>query len=50
MLEEAGADYFISRFSFGDIRHDEVLYSAGIFAREILRAARERVAQVFWGR
>jgi alkanesulfonate monooxygenase SsuD/methylene tetrahydromethanopterin reductase-like flavin-dependent oxidoreductase (luciferase family) len=46
MVEEAGANYFISQFSFGDLRQDEVLHSAGIFAREVLPAARERVAQV----
>ena len=45
MVEEAGANYFISQFSFGDLRQDEVLHSAGIFARELLPAARERVAQ-----
>jgi alkanesulfonate monooxygenase SsuD/methylene tetrahydromethanopterin reductase-like flavin-dependent oxidoreductase (luciferase family) len=46
MVEEAGANYFISQFSFGGLRHDEVLHSAGIFAREVLPAARERVALV----
>lgn len=46
MVEEAGANYFISQFSFGDLRQDEVLHSAGIFAREVLPAARERVAQI----
>jgi alkanesulfonate monooxygenase SsuD/methylene tetrahydromethanopterin reductase-like flavin-dependent oxidoreductase (luciferase family) len=46
MVEEAGANYFISQFSFGDLGQEEVLHSAGIFAREVLPAARERVAQV----
>ena len=46
MVDEAGANYFISQFSFGDLRQDEVLHSAGIFAREVLPAAREHVAQV----
>jgi hypothetical protein len=46
MAEEAGANYFISQFSFGNLRQEEVLHSAGIFAREVLPAARERVAQV----
>jgi alkanesulfonate monooxygenase SsuD/methylene tetrahydromethanopterin reductase-like flavin-dependent oxidoreductase (luciferase family) len=45
MTEEAGANYFISQFSFGDIRHDEVTHSVGIFADEMLPASRERVAQ-----
>ena len=45
MVEEAGANYFISQFSFGDLRQEEVLHSAGIFAREVLPVARERVAQ-----
>ena len=44
MTEEAGANYFISQFSFGDLAHEEVLHSAGLFAREML-PARERVAQ-----
>jgi cysteine sulfinate desulfinase/cysteine desulfurase-like protein len=46
MTEEAGANYFISQFSFGNLTLQEVLHSAGIFAREMLPAARERVAQV----
>ena len=46
MTEEAGANYFISQFSFGDLDHDEVMHSVGIFAREMLPAQRGRVAQV----
>jgi alkanesulfonate monooxygenase SsuD/methylene tetrahydromethanopterin reductase-like flavin-dependent oxidoreductase (luciferase family) len=46
MLHQAGANYFISQFSFGDLTQDEVLHSATIFAREMLPAARERVAHV----
>jgi alkanesulfonate monooxygenase SsuD/methylene tetrahydromethanopterin reductase-like flavin-dependent oxidoreductase (luciferase family) len=45
MVDEAGANYFISQFSFGNITQQEVLHSAGIFAREMLPAGRERVAQ-----
>jgi alkanesulfonate monooxygenase SsuD/methylene tetrahydromethanopterin reductase-like flavin-dependent oxidoreductase (luciferase family) len=45
MTEHAGANYFISQFSFGDLTQEEVLHSAGLFAREMLPAARERVAQ-----
>jgi alkanesulfonate monooxygenase SsuD/methylene tetrahydromethanopterin reductase-like flavin-dependent oxidoreductase (luciferase family) len=41
MASEAGASYFISQFSFGDLSHEEVLYSASIFAREVLPAVRE---------
>jgi hypothetical protein len=45
MTEHAGANYFISQFSFGDLAQEEVLHSAGLFAREVLPAARDRVAQ-----
>jgi hypothetical protein len=45
MAQEAGAGYFISQFSFGDLSQEEVLHSAGIFAREVLPGARERVAR-----
>src|SRR4030088_607437 len=45
MVKEAGANYFISQFSFGDLSHQEVMHSADLFAREVLPAARERVAQ-----
>jgi alkanesulfonate monooxygenase SsuD/methylene tetrahydromethanopterin reductase-like flavin-dependent oxidoreductase (luciferase family) len=40
MAAEAGVSYFIAQFSFGDLTHDEVLHSAGIFSRELL--SRER--------
>jgi alkanesulfonate monooxygenase SsuD/methylene tetrahydromethanopterin reductase-like flavin-dependent oxidoreductase (luciferase family) len=46
MTEEAGANYFISQFSFGDLTHEEVLHSVGIFAREMLVAPQRRVTQV----
>jgi alkanesulfonate monooxygenase SsuD/methylene tetrahydromethanopterin reductase-like flavin-dependent oxidoreductase (luciferase family) len=45
MAGEAGASYFISQFSFGDLSHQEVLHSAGIFAREVLPGSRERVVR-----
>ena len=45
MADESGINYFISQFSFGNLTQQEVLHSAGIFAREMLPAARERVAQ-----
>ncbi len=45
MTEHAGANYFISQFSFGDLAQDEVLHSASLFAREMLPAAGERVAR-----
>jgi hypothetical protein len=41
MTAEAGVNYFISQFSFGDLTHQEVLHSAGLFASEMLPAARE---------
>ena len=44
MAGEAGANYFISQFSFGDLTQEEVLHSAGIFARAVL-PSRERTAQ-----
>jgi alkanesulfonate monooxygenase SsuD/methylene tetrahydromethanopterin reductase-like flavin-dependent oxidoreductase (luciferase family) len=44
MADEAGANYFISQFSFGDLTQQEVLHSASIFARELLPAVRERMA------
>jgi hypothetical protein len=43
MLSQAGANYFISQFSFGDLTQEEVLHSASVFARELLPPA--RVAQ-----
>jgi alkanesulfonate monooxygenase SsuD/methylene tetrahydromethanopterin reductase-like flavin-dependent oxidoreductase (luciferase family) len=45
MTDDAGASYFISQFSFGDLSHEEVLHSAGIFAREVLTESRERVVR-----
>jgi alkanesulfonate monooxygenase SsuD/methylene tetrahydromethanopterin reductase-like flavin-dependent oxidoreductase (luciferase family) len=45
MAGEAGASYFIAQFSFGDLTQQEVLHSAGIFAREVLPGSRERVAR-----
>jgi alkanesulfonate monooxygenase SsuD/methylene tetrahydromethanopterin reductase-like flavin-dependent oxidoreductase (luciferase family) len=44
MTEAAGASYFISQFSFGDLSHHEVLHSATLFADEVLPAVKERVA------
>jgi alkanesulfonate monooxygenase SsuD/methylene tetrahydromethanopterin reductase-like flavin-dependent oxidoreductase (luciferase family) len=38
MADAAGASYFITQFSFGDLSQEEVLHSAGIFAREVLPA------------
>ena len=38
MTDEAGLNYFISQFSFGNLTQQEVLHSAGIFAREMLPA------------
>ena len=44
MAGEAGASYFISQCSFGDLSPAEVLHSVSLFAREVLPASRERVA------
>ena len=44
MAREAGANYFISQFSFGDLSHQEVLHSAGLFARAMLVSAQEPLA------
>jgi alkanesulfonate monooxygenase SsuD/methylene tetrahydromethanopterin reductase-like flavin-dependent oxidoreductase (luciferase family) len=49
MADEAGINYFISQFSFGNITQQEALHSAGIFAREMLPAARNRMAQAVQG-
>ena len=46
MAEAAGASYFITQFSFGDLSQQEVLRSAGIFAREVLPASGDRLARV----
>ena len=43
MTEEAGTNYFIGQFSFGDLGHDEVMHSVGLFAREVLPMAAARV-------
>jgi len=39
MMEQSGANYFIGQFSFGDLTQEEVLHSAGTFARELLPRA-----------
>jgi alkanesulfonate monooxygenase SsuD/methylene tetrahydromethanopterin reductase-like flavin-dependent oxidoreductase (luciferase family) len=44
MTDAAGASYFISQFSFGDLSHQEVLRSASLFAHAVLPTARERLA------
>jgi alkanesulfonate monooxygenase SsuD/methylene tetrahydromethanopterin reductase-like flavin-dependent oxidoreductase (luciferase family) len=45
MATGAGANYFISQFSFGDLSHQEVLHSAGLFARAMLAPSQEQVAR-----
>ena len=45
MTAEAGATYFISQFSFGDLAHDEVTHSVKLFAREVLPMAQAATAQ-----
>jgi hypothetical protein len=44
ITDEAGTNYFIAQFSFGDLTQQEVLHSAAIFAREMLPSSRQRVA------
>ncbi|WP_027582394.1 LLM class flavin-dependent oxidoreductase [Bradyrhizobium sp. Ai1a-2] len=44
LANASGTNYFIGQFSFGDLRHEEVLHSAEIFAREVLPLAGERTA------
>lgn len=44
MSEAAGTNYFIGQFSFGDLGHDEVMHSVGLFARDVLPMAAVRVA------
>jgi alkanesulfonate monooxygenase SsuD/methylene tetrahydromethanopterin reductase-like flavin-dependent oxidoreductase (luciferase family) len=44
MMEQANVNYFISQFSFGDLTQEEVLGSAGLFAREMISQARESAA------
>jgi alkanesulfonate monooxygenase SsuD/methylene tetrahydromethanopterin reductase-like flavin-dependent oxidoreductase (luciferase family) len=39
MVDASATNYFIGQFSFGDLTQEEVLHSAGIFARELLPAA-----------
>ena len=41
MMKAAGTNYFIGQFSFGDLSHEEVMHSAGVFAREVLPMAQE---------
>ena len=36
MTADAGVNYFISQFSFGDLTAAEVQHSVGLFAREML--------------
>jgi len=45
MTQEAGANYFIGQFSFGDLAHEEVMHSAGLFARDVLPMGHEFAAQ-----
>jgi alkanesulfonate monooxygenase SsuD/methylene tetrahydromethanopterin reductase-like flavin-dependent oxidoreductase (luciferase family) len=39
-MSEAGADYFVGQFAFGDLTLDETLHSIDLFAREIMPALR----------
>jgi alkanesulfonate monooxygenase SsuD/methylene tetrahydromethanopterin reductase-like flavin-dependent oxidoreductase (luciferase family) len=39
-MSEAGANYFVGQFAFGDLTLDETLHSIDLFAREIMPALR----------
>jgi hypothetical protein len=39
-MSEAGADYFVGQFAFGDLTLDETLHSIDLFAREVMPALR----------
>jgi alkanesulfonate monooxygenase SsuD/methylene tetrahydromethanopterin reductase-like flavin-dependent oxidoreductase (luciferase family) len=36
VVEAAGANYFIAQFSFGDLTHEQVLRSAGLFVEHVM--------------
>jgi alkanesulfonate monooxygenase SsuD/methylene tetrahydromethanopterin reductase-like flavin-dependent oxidoreductase (luciferase family) len=54
MAEHAGANYFISQFSFGDLRQEEVLHGGPVRARDAAGGARTRgagrVGKIPWRR
>src|SRR5262245_25097657 len=37
-MEEAGTNYFVAQFAFGDLTLDEVLRTVGLFVREVMPA------------
>jgi hypothetical protein len=39
-MEEAGTDYFVAQFAFGDLTLSEVLRTVDSFAREVMPALR----------
>ena len=39
-MEEAGTDYFVAQFAFGDLTLPEVLRTVDSFAREVMPALR----------
>ena len=43
--QDAGVSYYISQLSFGDLSHEEVMQSAGIFAREVLPQMQPQFAE-----
>jgi hypothetical protein len=40
-MEEAGTDYFVAQFAFGDLSLSEVLRTVDLFVREVMPALRE---------
>jgi len=37
-MEEAGTNYFVAQFAFGDLTPAEVLRTVGLFTREVMPA------------
>ena len=42
---EAGANYFVGQFAFGDLALEETLRSVGLFAEEVMPMLRDRRSQ-----
>ena len=40
-MAEAGTDYFVAQFAFGDLTLSEVLRTVDLFVREVMPALRE---------
>jgi hypothetical protein len=40
-MQEAGTNYFVAQFAFGDLTLGEVLRTVDLFAREVMSALRD---------